>query len=150
MPHLSEFEDRLHPDDHDNVMLALSNHIEKQAPYDVEYQLLRNDGSYVWIHARGQALWDEKGEPYRMAGSVDDISAEKAAEAEVRNAKAFQDLILENMPDLIFVKDEEFKIILGNKAFIDLYPKDMQDKIIGYTTVRGISQRRGRRLFSKR
>ena len=81
IPHLTSFSDRLHPDDFDRVMGSLQDHIEKKSPYDVEYQLRREDGSYVWIHARGQAIWDEMGNPLRMAGSVDDIQNKKENEA---------------------------------------------------------------------
>lgn len=44
-------------------------------------------------------------------------------------------LISETNPDIIFAKDREFKIIHANSAFINLYPKESRDKIIGYTTV---------------
>ena len=81
IPHLTSFSDRLHPDDFDRIMGSLQDHIEKKSPYDVEYQLRREDGSYVWIHARGQAVWDEMGNPLRMAGSVDDIQKTKENEA---------------------------------------------------------------------
>jgi PAS domain S-box-containing protein len=46
-------------------------------------------------------------------------------------------LINETNPDLIFAKDRDYKVIHANSAFINLYPKEDQDKIIGYTTVEG-------------
>ena len=76
-PHLSEFQTRLHPDDHDEIMAAVGAHLQERKPYDVEYRLRRQDGSYVWIHATGQAVWDEDGTPLRMAGSIADISEQK-------------------------------------------------------------------------
>ena len=80
VPELSEFEDRLHPEDHDRIMQALQDHLERNEPYDVEYRLLKEDGRYVWIHAKGQAIWDENGAPLRMAGSVSDIQNRKFVE----------------------------------------------------------------------
>lgn len=44
-------------------------------------------------------------------------------------------LTFENNPDCIFVKDAEFRIVLANQNFINMYPKEKQDKIIGYTTL---------------
>ncbi|MFW0776555.1 MAG: CHASE domain-containing protein [Rickettsiales bacterium] len=57
------------------------------------------------------------------------------SEAKAREAKVFLDLINANNPDLIFVKDAEYRIVQANPAFMDAYPKDKWHKIIGYTTV---------------
>jgi signal transduction histidine kinase len=38
------------------------------------------DGSHKWILDRGQALWDQAGNPVRMAGSLTDIADRKQAE----------------------------------------------------------------------
>jgi len=39
------------------------------------------------------------------------------------------------MPDRVFVKDENFRVIKGNKHFFTLYPPEQRDSIIGTTTV---------------
>lgn len=84
VPHFDEFKDRLHPDDIEPVLKQLNDHLRNRKPYDIEYRLLRQDGEYIWIRARGQAIWDEKGAPTRMAGSVDDITARKVAEENLK------------------------------------------------------------------
>ena len=63
-----------------------------------------------------------------------DSTKRKKSEMEVKEAKNFLELINNNIPDLIFVKDENFVIIQANKSFLDLYPEDKKDKVIGYTT----------------
>ena len=80
------FTDALHPEDHDRVMEAARAHLEERVPYDLEYRLRCKNGSYVWIHAKGQAIWDEFGTPLRMAGSNSDITERKAAEETIRAA----------------------------------------------------------------
>jgi PAS domain S-box-containing protein len=79
---LDEFTERLHPDDKVNTLAAFNDHLLEKTPYNVEYRFQKNDGSYVWMHARGQALWNEKGEAIRVAGSVNDISENKTSELE--------------------------------------------------------------------
>ena len=54
---------------------------------------------------------------------------------ELRQALAFQDLIAENIPDAVFVKNEDYEIVQGNSAFLNLYPEDERDQVIGTTTV---------------
>jgi GAF domain-containing protein len=50
--------------------------------YDVEERLRTKSGEYRWFRARGQAIWDEAGQPVRMVGSTTDITERKLAEAE--------------------------------------------------------------------
>ncbi|EAQ98844.1 sensor histidine kinase [Congregibacter litoralis] len=54
---------------------------------------------------------------------------------ESAKAESLQTLISENNDDWIFVKDEQFRIVYANEAFLAVYPEDKRDKIIGYTTV---------------
>ncbi|MBK9052565.1 MAG: PAS domain S-box protein [Chloroflexi bacterium] len=77
----SEFESRIHPDDHDYVLQAVNDYLEgRSQQYAVELRLQHKDGSYRWILARGKALRNEAGQPIRMAGSHTDISGQKRNE----------------------------------------------------------------------
>jgi len=58
---LESWASRIHPGDTDRVFGALTAHIERRDPYDVEYRLLTKAGEYGWFRARGQAIWDETG-----------------------------------------------------------------------------------------
>jgi PAS domain S-box-containing protein len=78
---LDEWEKRLHPDDRERAMAAVRAYFEGDAPsYELKHRLLHKDGTYRWILARGFALRDESGVPYRMAGSHLDITDHKRAE----------------------------------------------------------------------
>lgn len=71
----------IHPDDVEQAQAALRAHLEARTEtYRLEHRLRHKDGSYRWILARGQALRDESGHPYRMAGSHADITQRKLAE----------------------------------------------------------------------
>jgi PAS domain S-box-containing protein len=88
VPHLDSFIGLLHPDDRDDVMEAIKMHLEERAPFDLQYRLLHKSGKFVWVHAKGQAQWDENGEPLRMAGSISDISELKSTELELHASEA--------------------------------------------------------------
>ena len=81
---MARFEARLHPEDRARVMKALNDHLAARTPYDVEYRFHVGPGEYVWVQARGQALWDEAGRPVRMAGSISDISRRREIEDQLR------------------------------------------------------------------
>ncbi len=92
------WESRLHPEDRDRVMAAVAAHLDRRAPYIVEYRLLARDGVYRWFHARGQAVCGADGRPIRMIGSIDDITERKHQEAviaeQVRLAEFSRDIAL--------------------------------------------------------
>jgi len=96
-PHVNEFSERLHPEDQDRVMKALYDHININTHYDVEYRLRRADGTYIWLHAIGQAERDDKGNPSRMAGFVYDISERKKIEAALRVSEERYNLAVRGM-----------------------------------------------------
>ncbi len=49
--------------------------------------------------------------------------------------KTIFDMIMDNAPCLVFVKDSESRFTYANKMVTDLYPPEKRDKIIGHTTV---------------
>ncbi len=74
---------RTHPDDIEPVRRALARHLQGETPFFVvEYRVQHHSGAWHWYRQRGLALRDEPGRPYRMAGSMEDITPRKNAEAE--------------------------------------------------------------------
>lgn len=77
----------LHPDDRDRVMAALDNALLHQIRFDESYRLRCKDGAYRWFRGRGYAERGEDGAASRFAGSLSDISAQKAAEEALRESE---------------------------------------------------------------
>lgn len=71
-----EFEKRVHPDDHDQVMKAASKYINGTSDrFRVEFRFRKKDGSYFWVFARGSIVErDQTGKPMRFIGTHQDIS----------------------------------------------------------------------------
>lgn len=106
-----EFETRLHPDDHDQTMAAVNDHLHRQAPYDVEYRLQTKSGEYRWFRARGQAIWNADRVPVRMAGSITDIHERKQSEAALEHEQFLLQTLLSNLPDAIYFKDHRGRFL---------------------------------------
>ena len=73
----------LHEEDHDRVMEATRAHLQERVPFDLDFRLRCKGENYVWIHARGRAVWNDRGDPLRMAGSISDITERKKAEEDL-------------------------------------------------------------------
>ncbi len=83
--HFDTWSNLVHPDDFGMVTLALQDHLAgKTEFYRTECRMRCQDECYKWILSRGQALWDEAGNPTRMVGSHTDITPTKQMEAALR------------------------------------------------------------------
>lgn len=72
---------RVHPDDRAGLDEALEGHLSGRLEnFEHEYRLRHKSGDYVWVLSRGLAVRAANGEVLRMAGSLTDIRARKAAE----------------------------------------------------------------------
>ena len=104
---LDQWASRLHPDDKDRVFGQLAAHIDCRVPYDAEYRLRTNRGDYRWIRGRGQAMWDEQGEPRRMSGSCQDITEHKQVEEALRASEARFRALAEETTDWMWEINEQ-------------------------------------------
>jgi len=129
---LESWVSRLHPEDVDRVFAALTAHIERRDPYDVEYRLLTKTGAYGWFRARGQAIWNETGQITRMSGSLQCVTDRKRAEDALRrNEQLLQDIV-NNTTAVIYVKYANGKYLLINRQFEQIFNLTA-DQIVGHT-----------------
>lgn len=115
--------------------------------YEQEKRYIDRDGNFVWAVSTIAAVKSTTGKLQYYVAQILDISVRKAAEEKLNAAADFQNLVLNTIPDLVFVKDDQLRIVQANDAFINVYPKDKQDKIIGYTTFEDYD-RQERELFT--
>ncbi len=66
-----------HPGDRDRLARLLAR--SDRAPYEVEYRVLRDDGTVRWVRQRAFSLVDAEGEVFRVGGMAEDITAERRA-----------------------------------------------------------------------
>ena len=79
------FRELVHSEDLPRVMAALERCLRGETKsYEVEFRMWSRDASYRWILARGAALHDAAGRPFRMAGSHTDITSVKRVEERLR------------------------------------------------------------------
>lgn len=76
----------IHPEDRERVVRSFLDG-SASGSYDVEYRLLRADGSVRWIHDRTFPIRDEHGQVYRIAGISEDVTSSKETELSLRRSE---------------------------------------------------------------
>ena len=77
----------VHPADRTHILSALQDALTGKRPYDLEYRIVKKDGSIRHIHALAETLRDEQGKVIRMIGKVEDITDRKHLETQLRHAQ---------------------------------------------------------------
>ena len=70
---LENFEKIIHPDDKERTFKAVENHFKKDIPFNVRYRLKTKSGNYRWFTGTAAISRDDKNNPIRMVGSIQDI-----------------------------------------------------------------------------
>lgn len=111
----------VHPDDRSYV--ASYNTMRfKLNKMNMEYRVIRPDGTIRWINERTWLIRDETGKPVRVDGIATDITDRKRAEAHLRQSEARNRAILNAIPDLLFQFNREGIVLDFNvKNEKDLY-----------------------------
>jgi PAS domain S-box-containing protein len=119
---LETWQHRIHPEDKELVDSAIEKYLEsKQGSGEVAYRLRHKDGSYRWILARSQAVWDDQGQALRLVGSTCDITDRKQTSEELLASEARFSAFMELNPSLSFIKNADGKFIYTNPTFEKLW-----------------------------
>jgi diguanylate cyclase (GGDEF)-like protein/PAS domain S-box-containing protein len=96
--------DRVHEEDIGRVKAAIAAHRQDRSPhFEDEHRILGKDGEYRWVLARGIAERDADGKPYRIAGSLTDISKRKQVEEQLAQEALYDPLT--GLPNRAFLTD---------------------------------------------
>ena len=82
----------IHPDDRARAAGASEAALLGGSRYDVEYRVVRPDGTLRMVHSQGDVSWDDSGHPIRQFGVMQDITELWQAEQELRARQDMLDL----------------------------------------------------------
>lgn len=75
---------RIHPEDRALVDQIVQNAYRTGCPFEFDHRIVLPDGQIRIIHAQGEVVLDTQGQPIRMMGTGQDVTAARRAEAEIR------------------------------------------------------------------
>jgi PAS domain S-box-containing protein len=111
--------EQMHPDDREPTQKVFEEIAAgKRSDYSIEYRIRTLSGQWKWILSIGRVVQrDAAGRPLRMVGTHLDIADRKHAEELERERMRQMTALLNNMPDMAWLKDREYRYIAVNEAF---------------------------------
>jgi two-component system, sensor histidine kinase and response regulator len=125
-PSADETEKWVHPEDRIMRDAAIRAHFERNEPYDVEFRTQVPGGTLKWFRARGTALRDADGRPYRFVGCFTDITAKREAVEALRRREREHRTVLAQIHEVVFELDSEGRLCYLNPAWTHLLGHDTQ------------------------
>jgi PAS domain S-box-containing protein len=112
----------LHPDDADRVVAAVGRHNAEGVPYDIEYRLRARDGRWTWVSDHATIVPHEDGTIAYSQGVMLDITEQRLAEEQLREAEARYRAIVEHVPAAVYVDrpDDTMKTVYVSPQIQDI------------------------------
>ena len=151
--HNAFWRSRIHPEDLPNREQALALHLSGESPqYDTEYRFSPTPGNWLWIRAKGKALFDKNGIPIRISGSLTDITEHKKHEQQIHYL-AYHDT-LTGLPNRFsfnkkldnFIAQCESTEVSGGLFLLDIDNFKLVNDSLGHIAGDGLLQKVAQRL----
>jgi len=142
----------VHPDDLEKLQNAVLKALEENTPYQMEYRIVREDGTMVHCNATGEVIVDENGNSIGIRGSIQDISNRKQAEESLRESEERFRQFFESNADYCYIISPDGKILDINASALNTLGYN-REEIIGKSLIKTIysidSQKKAKKYFEQ-
>ena len=105
--HFDRFLSAIHPDDRGRVRELTRQSLDNREALNLEYRIVRPDGSLRWISSRGNPSSEKSGLPERLMGVSIDVTERKQMETELRERmEEIERLKLQLEKENVYLREE--------------------------------------------
>lgn len=123
----------IHPEDLEKDAEDMRNLLNNREVIGSEIRTFAKDGTIRWERVFAHPIWDEKeNRLVGIIGAVQDMTEQKQAEALLKETLLRQSAILDNIPDMAWLKDLDSRYIAVNEQFA-LICGHRPEEIVGKT-----------------
>lgn len=131
------YEDITHSDDRQHVRAAILDAVKNNRRFDVEYRIVRHDGTIRWVWERGTHISLGEQELNVLEGFIQDITERKQADEALREAERRYRAIFENAIEGIYQSTPSNGYLAVNPALARMYGYESPQALI--STLRDIA-----------
>ena len=123
----------MHPDDRERIQGLRDEVWSTGARYRSEYRMFRSDGEEVWVRDSSVLVLGREGKRLAWQGVIEDITAERRAEQEIRTSEAWYRALIERVPAVVYEMgpDDERRT---------LFVSPHVEQVLGYTREEWLDQ----------
>jgi PAS domain S-box-containing protein len=114
--------ERVHPEDAAGYRAALRGYFRGETPrYSCEYRIRDKHGAYRAVRDDAIGVRDGRGRVVRLVGAVADLTAERAAAAELDRVRARLSGSLDAIAEGYLLTDAEDRVVLWNRRYVEIF-----------------------------
>lgn len=127
------YRERLHPDDMEPVRISLETTVNAGTPTYVEYRFRVGNGDYQWLESNFTLLLDANNRPDGIVMVCRNVQQRKGIEDALARERNLLRTLIDNLPDQIYAKDRESRLVLSNNANTRCLGADSESELLGTT-----------------
>ena len=125
------FVNLVHPDDLQLVKTGIRKALEGHEPYQLDFRVVRPDGTVRWLSSSARVMRDSLGRPVRMLGATLDITDRKNwEEALLQSEERFRSIV-EASPECVKVVAADGTVLQMNPAGLAITGAESAEAVIG-------------------
>ena len=107
---------RIHPDDLISGIQLFEDSLKKKETYlSNEYRFRKNNDEWLTLYNRHTILYDSEKNPYRIIGSLQDITIQKQIQQQIIFEKDLSEAIVNSLPGVFYMFNSQRKFLKWNK-----------------------------------
>ncbi|MCC5640396.1 PAS domain-containing protein [Nostoc sp. CHAB 5844] len=131
-PTQAEFLQMVHPDDRPNLQAHFLSAIIDGTFLNIEYRIIRPDGSIRYLESRAEVAYDAQGNTINLFGAVLDITERKQTELEIIKSRDLREAIFNESADALFLVNPKTALTIDcNHRAVELFAASCKADLIG-------------------
>ncbi len=124
-------QDKLYtPESMQRMRAAISRTMETGAPYEVELEGFRKDGSRRWLLSRGERWYNDKNELIGLRGTALEITERKLNEQALRESEERYRTLFDGMLDGIYRSTHDGRFVDVNPAMVQMFGYSSREEMM--------------------
>ncbi len=128
---------RVHSKDRSRVEMAIADAELTQRLDDVEFRIVRFDGTVRWVEAKGRSYRTVSGAPERIFGMAADVTDHKQAREAIRESEERFRLVANTAPVLIWMAGANGVYTYFNDPWLEFTGRSLESQV-GYGWINGV------------